>query len=187
MIHNYENNKDPLKEVNILFALRWSIRAWTTLVSSTSIYNCFRKSTLVSSPINLPTPIVPPDMGDLYRQVQRVGHIQDIMAISNFLNPEEEDVAEDTVKDPEAVLQQVLDDHLGLDGAQDDEDSESESLRPVHTVAAAKTALQLLIEFTEQQEGLETHLLRSLERLERDIQVIEASRQTQSEITHFFR
>jgi hypothetical protein len=44
----------------------------------------------VSSPISLPTPIIPSGIADLYWRVTEVGNIHDAMAISNFLNPTDE-------------------------------------------------------------------------------------------------
>jgi len=51
------------------------------------IYNCFRKLTLILVPISLPIPILPTGISELYNQVVYAGGIQDVMAISNFLNP----------------------------------------------------------------------------------------------------
>ena len=101
--------------MSIYLAIRWTLRSWNHYLSATTIYNCFRKSTLLTTPIILSTPAPSLDTAELYQQVIQAGNIQDSMAISNFLNPEEEelDVLE-TGQDGEDILQEVLDEHLCL-------------------------------------------------------------------------
>jgi hypothetical protein len=97
--------------MNLHLAIRWLLRSWNNEVASTTIYNCFRKSTLVSLPISLPTPILSPGLEELYDKVTKARNIQDAMAISSFLNPiEEEEVKDKEDRDAmgeEEVLQEV--------------------------------------------------------------------------------
>lgn len=96
------------------------------------------------------------------------------MAISNFLNPVgEEDGEEDghTVADDE-VLQDVIQEHLGIQSTQNEEEEEEQPAGPVHSALDAKQALQILIEFIECQDSLSTEDLRALERLEPKIDQI---------------
>ncbi|OAF62148.1 hypothetical protein VC83_01438 [Pseudogymnoascus destructans] len=88
------------------------------------------------------------------------------MAISNFLNPsdEERDIQDGTPSEDE-ILQEVIDEHLGLQQTQDDDEEELQE-RSLHSVKSARQALQVLIEFTEEQEALQSDYLRGLERLE---------------------
>src|ERR1700712_4813238 len=76
--------------MNVHLALRWVFRSWYTNVSSTTIYNCFRKSTLVTAPITLPTPIQPVDLTQLYQQASSAADIHDAMSLGEFLAPPEE-------------------------------------------------------------------------------------------------
>jgi hypothetical protein len=87
---------------------------------------------------------------ELYKQVIDAGNIQDAIAISNFLNPieEEEEVEDGHTVGEEEVLQEVIQEHLGLQSTQDDEDDE-QIAQPVYLARDAKQALQILIEFTE--------------------------------------
>ncbi|OAF60066.1 hypothetical protein VC83_02839 [Pseudogymnoascus destructans] len=64
------------------------------------------------------------------------------MAIFNFLNPsnEEEDIQDGTLSEDEA-LQEVIDEHLGLQQTQDD-DEELQLERSLHSVKSARQALQ---------------------------------------------
>ena len=128
--------------MNLHLAIRWILRSWNNEVTNTTVYNCFRKSALVSSPISLPTPIIPPGVVELYDKVIKAGNIQDAMAISSFLNPIEEEEAkeeedEHTVRDDE-VLQEILQEHLGLQPTQNDEEDDEQIIGPVYSVLDAK-------------------------------------------------
>ncbi|ELR04579.1 hypothetical protein GMDG_06863 [Pseudogymnoascus destructans 20631-21] len=68
------------------------------------------------------------------------------MAISNFLNPEEEVEVE---KEDEA-----------------DDDEEEQPEEPVYSIQEARKAMQVLIKFTEGSAELHTAHLRAIERLE---------------------
>jgi hypothetical protein len=93
MLSAYENFSNPLDSMTIHLALRWLIRSWHHDVTNCTIYNCFRKSTLLVRPITLPIEAVPP-LDDLYSAVQQAGQIRDAMALSNFLNPADEAITE---------------------------------------------------------------------------------------------
>jgi DNA integrity scanning protein DisA with diadenylate cyclase activity len=100
--------------MNIRLAIRWMLRSRNNYISNMTIYNCFRKSTLVISPISLPVSIGSPDISTLYEEVQSVGNIRDAMAISSFLNPiEEQEETETEELSPDEVLQDVINEHLG--------------------------------------------------------------------------
>ena len=87
MLDCYNTNHNPKDTMNLYLAIRWIVRSWNYHLQSSTIYNCFRKSTFLEVPIALPTPIIPSDTEQLYEQVLKAGNIQDSMAISNFLNP----------------------------------------------------------------------------------------------------
>jgi hypothetical protein len=161
--------------MNLHLAIRWIIRSWNNKVTNSTIYNCFRKSTLVSSPISLSTPIIPLGIADLYRRVTEAGNIHDAMAISNLLNPTDETEGEDGDKDTvggEEILQEVIQEHLGVPCTQDDNEDE-QLAQPVYTASNALKAAQVLIRYTGSQESLSTEYLRVLERLEAGIEGIQ--------------
>jgi len=87
MIQRYENDQDPLKEINLLYTVRWLRKAWFTEVQPTTIYRCFRKAKIQpqSEPLLLPGD-PEPDLTSLYDSVQRAGHIRSAMSLENFLN-----------------------------------------------------------------------------------------------------
>ncbi|CZT09390.1 uncharacterized protein RCO7_07399 [Rhynchosporium graminicola] len=97
-------------------ALRWVFRSWFTNVSDTTIYNCFRKSTLVAAPIALPISPQLADLAQLYQQASTVADIRDAMSLSNFLNPPEEAITDaidiENEQTDDALLQEIMEDHL---------------------------------------------------------------------------
>lgn len=153
----------------------------------TTIYNCFRKSTLIIISITLPTPLNPPDITSLYERVTTAGNIQDSIALSSFLNPTDEaGLEEDEEKelDQEEMFRDVLSHHIGLGLAQGDDDEDDDddihTEGPRHSIQAARKAVQLLIEFTESRDDMQTAHMRAIERLEQELEAIDQNRRTQS-------
>lgn len=192
ILDKIDNNEDFIKTMSLHLAIRWMLRSWNNEVTNTTIYNCFRKSTLISIPISLPTPIIPPDFESLYKQVSEAADIQDPMAISRFLNPEDEDYGEEkeghTVGEDE-LLQEVLNEYTELSEIQNDDPEEEElpqASEPVYTVSETKQALKVLIGFIEAQDTLSTKDLRLLERLESQIETIQTNSLNQSVLDRWF-
>jgi hypothetical protein len=176
---------DPQSTVNIRLAIRWILRSWNNEVTNTTIYNCFRKSTLISQPITLPTPILPTGLSQLFNEVVSVGNIRDSMAIENFLSLIEETEEEDTILDRDEVLQEVIAEHLG---AKQDEEEEGDLVeQPLRTAKEAQAALKVLIEYTESQDSLSTAYLRSLERLETEIGSLQEQSKVQSSLDRWIK
>jgi DDE superfamily endonuclease/Tc5 transposase DNA-binding domain len=188
ILQSFETDINPHLSMNLHLAVRWILRSWNNEITNTTIYNCFRKSTLVLSPISLPTPIIPSGVTELYRQVMEVGNIRDAMTISNFLNPvdEAEEEEEPTIMEEE-VLQEVLQEHLGFESIQYEDEEEEQPVKPVYSVSDALQALHLLIEFTEGQESLSTAYLRALERLESVIEGIQQGSLVQNTLDSWLR
>lgn len=157
MLREWEEQRDPLSTVNLLLAVRWVVVAWTMNVSNTTIYNCFRKSTLLSCPIQLPAPLIPSDIQTLFRDVQTVGRIQDAMQLSNFLNPEDESIEDDPLgdSDPDTFLQNLLDDHLQQkEPSVEEEEGESEPvIRHMPSAQEALRCVQVFRDFLEGQDA----------------------------------
>jgi hypothetical protein len=111
ILQSFDVKTNPQLSMTLHLAIRWLLRSWNNEVTNTTIYNCFQKSTLLSSPISLPTPIIPLGITELYQRVTEAGHIHDAMAISNFLNPADEAYNEEedgnTVGE-EDILQEIL-------------------------------------------------------------------------------
>ena len=73
----------------------------------------------------------------------------------------------------EEILQEVLQEHLGLQSTQDDEEDDEQLAQPVYSASDASQALHVLIGYTEGQESLSTDYLRVLERIESVIEGIQ--------------
>jgi hypothetical protein len=181
MLECFENDCDPFKSMNIHLALRWLIRSWNQDVTNTTIFNCFRKSSILLRPQQLPTHPIPV-VTDLYNRVQQAGQIHDAMDISNFLNPAEESIQDiDERLDEDETLQEVMAQYLQTPEAQDDDSSDE---LPVPTTQAALKAIQVLIEYSESinssSEAATTEFLRSLERKQRQLEAKQANDAIQS-------
>ncbi|ELR02653.1 hypothetical protein GMDG_08831, partial [Pseudogymnoascus destructans 20631-21] len=120
-------------------------------------------------------PIMPHGVTELYQKVMEAGNIQDVMSVANFLNPvDEDDNGEDEQNVGEdEVLQEVLQEHLGLPTTQSDEEDDDQLPQPMYSMADAKQALHILIGFAESQESLSSDYLRTLEWLESAIEGIQ--------------
>jgi len=120
-------------------------------------------------------------MTELYQQVARAGNIHDFMNISNFLNPFEESGIEDNLEtDLEGVLQEVISEHLGVEQADEDDEDEEQAPKPVYSIQAARSALKLLIDFSEGRDDIQTAHLRAIERLELELEALDVNTRVQA-------
>ena len=106
------------------------------------------------------------------------------MDLSNFLNPmEEQEVGEKDTQTEEQILQEVIDEHieetLGFSTTDQDDDNENQPERPVYTMQDARQAIQVLIDFTEGRDDLDTAHLRAMERIEQELERITISSRRQ--------
>lgn len=184
MLDAYEYGRNPLATVTVLHAIKWALKAWNFDVSSTTIYNCFRKSTIFQSPISLPAP-PPPDLSTIYHQVERAGQIRDLMSLENFLNPVEEQ-EEDLLEEGDP-LEQLLESHIHTGDVEDVEDVEEPPPPPIPTPSEALQSLQLVLRFKECQEDSKVEEIRLLNRLERDIQTAIETKRKQVTLDSWFR
>jgi hypothetical protein len=172
MLSHYERNLDPLQSVTILDCIRWLVRAWHHDVQSSTILACFYKSILVQDPIQLP--IEAPDLRPLYMQVQQSGRISDCMDISFFLNPAEESLEISNSSNEissDILLEQLIAEASGnADIYPNDLDDVSGEPARLPKPQDALDAVRLLISYMEGQDTAKTPILRSLERLERNIE-----------------
>ena len=125
--------------------------------------NCFRKSTILSTTdqLRLPMDPAPPDLGGLYQQVTTAGNIRDSMAVSNFLNPEEEGQELEAPMDANQILEDILATQKELQ--EDEDDNQQQPERQLPSITDAQRSLSTLIDFLEGQESVKPGLLRDLE------------------------
>ncbi|OBT81459.1 hypothetical protein VE02_09925 [Pseudogymnoascus sp. 03VT05] len=93
------------------------------------------------------------------------------MAITSFLNliEEQEDMEAEEELSPDEVLQEVINEHLGVQQADDEDDDNRADSRPQYTIQEAIKALQVVIEFREGCDNMKTAHLRAIERLEQEL------------------
>lgn len=127
MLDCFNTNHNLMDAMNIYLEIGWILRSWNHYVSNTTTNNCFRKSTLLTTPISLSTVVTPPDLLQLYEQAVKAKNIQDFMAISKFLHPNGESLdIEDCGQKmgQEDVSNEVLDKHVGIQLNQDDDEED---------------------------------------------------------------
>ena len=191
ILSELELDYNPLVTMNLHLTIRWTLQSWYNSVETSTIQNCFRKSTLsnhVKNIPNLPTNI--PDLTELFNSVQKATRISDAMTISNFLNPVEEIVDDSDLedKDVEIVLQTMIQDHLDelQPENQDDNSIDDSVVRPIITLTDAQQALYTLIDYTEGCDNIKSTFLRSLEGLQQEFETISIASLQQTTLDRFF-
>ena len=172
--------KNPVKEIDLLHAVRWSAAAWDE-VSQRTIERCWIKSTLIGpyqGPKNRPDSwvesILPPggvvhqehvDVVDeslqLVERLQDMGVVKEAMNINRFLNFEEEQVV-DTDED---LIDRIASEYGYNQPEAVDDDVVEEIAQISHPEAS--DALQKLRLYEEQQEVAEASIVKIFMRYER--------------------
>jgi hypothetical protein len=180
MLSCYERNEAPLDNMNVYLAIKWSLRSWNLDISSITISNCFHKSTILHRPLSLPTPTDSIDVSHLYEEVKRVGSIQDAMALSNFLNPEEETTKEDS-SSMDDDLNEIIACQLGV-GQEEDAEESIGPVKPIIQLSEAHTAMRLVLEYVEGHEAILTEHLRAMQRVELTMAELEQEGKVQTSL-----
>lgn len=170
MIQQFEQDLNPISTMNVYLSIIWATTAWNNDVTSTTIYNCFRKSSILQSdPITLP--VSAPDLMPLYTHVQSVGHIQDAMDLRRFLQPQEEelDICDNNQEDDDS-LESIIEQHLGPQNHDDNEDDDPPPQKVMISPSQALEALQIVLEYHFHAERTSHSEIRVLQRLERGLQ-----------------
>ncbi|KAF2177251.1 DDE-domain-containing protein [Zopfia rhizophila CBS 207.26] len=177
-IEQYDNGKDPIQLVTLYHTLRWCMRAWIYEVTPSSIYNCFRKSTVVravgeGSIVREPAE----DLTNLLIAAQMAGNVQaqDARDTDDFVHPADEDFE----VEEEASPQDIVDHHTGQTG-QEVAPEEDDTVEPPPSVQQALEAIQLLLRYKEHQESVGREELHNLMRMERDLSLTAVKHQKQS-------
>ena len=170
MVEHSLQDKDPIKQMHVLWAIRWSIAAWGEVTPQT-IENCFIKSTLFGSRIGpRPRPrdyIDPPiidEVQQLAEQLHMAGRIRAVTNIQDFIELPGEEV-EDS---PEDLIESIAELSAGPD--RDAETDEEVVDQPQIKLDEALAALQKLRLYEEQQSDSERDVITTLSRHERRIQ-----------------
>lgn len=165
IIESYECQQDPILLVTLYDAIRWILRVWRYNVSNTTIYSCFRKSQVIQPQITLPTEPAP-DLTSLYHKAQQAGHIREMMSLSNFMNPPEEDT--EPAEESES-LESIISQHVDqLDPQTNDEsDDDGPAAPPPPSLKAAIDGIRTVLNYQERSQETCLEDIKYLEQLER--------------------
>ena len=162
IIESYEHQQDPVISITLYDAIRWVLRIWRYNISNTTIYSCFRKSQVIQPQISLPTEPVP-DLTKLYQEAQQAGHIRDVMSLSNFINPPEEDT--EPAEEPES-LESIISQHV-YPQTDDESDDDGPAAPPSPSLKAAIDALRTVIQYQEHSQETCFEEIKMLKQLEK--------------------
>src|SRR5204863_3593496 len=164
-------DKNPVKEMNMLWACRWIVSAWNEVQPST-IDHCWCKSTLLGpyqGAQRRPTDYhdivddIVHDIQQLGEQLQQAGRIQALMNINNFIDP----IEEATEDELENIVEHVAAQFGPEKDAESDEEEAVEQLKM--KISEALTALQQLRLYKEQQDEGNSGFLILLNKHEQEI------------------
>jgi hypothetical protein len=155
MASSFDSGRNPVKEMNVLRAIRWGIEAWETIVTPATIQNCWGRSQCINwgaRPITPDlwsdsTPILQALREDI-ESLEQQGRIQNAMNIRRFVNPDDEK-SQDTGVD--SIVEDII-----IERTRTDEDIIEDSTpieAPIITHSEALQALQILQLYEEQQSN----------------------------------
>ena len=179
-------DEDPIKQMYVLWAIRWSAEAWKEFTPQT-IENCFIKSTLFGSRIGpRPRPqdyLDPPvinEMQQMAEQLLTAGRIHAVINIREFIELLGEEV-EDSSED---LIEHVVELYAGPD--RDAETDEEAVKQPQIKLNEVLVALQRLRLYKEQQSDFDIDVITTLLRHERRLQGRRPQNTKQQSIAIYF-
>lgn len=183
ILDEIELQHQPLRSMNVLKAIRWTIQAWHAVTAET-IQNCWYHSGLLqrSQPIMGATDEVHAVTATIQASIntlQQQQRISEAMTIESFLNPVEE-VVQDSAEDIAEAIAQYF------DPPEPEPESEEEEILPKVSHQEAIQALQQLRLFEMQQEDGHHETISFLDRFETCIRQRQASTFRQTTINSFF-
>lgn len=121
MVNILDRGLDPQKKMSLNYTLHWITQAWRNKVLNETIQNCFDKSTITGRTSQIEGQPEVLQLGDLYQRLtsKLSGGALEIMPLDNFLNPSDENNA-----DEPNLSDIILDITASGDGDGDDEDEE---------------------------------------------------------------
>ncbi|KAI1004262.1 hypothetical protein K3495_g3948 [Podosphaera aphanis] len=185
MIETFEKGDDPLKEMDVLKAMRWGFVSWHFDVTKSTIQKCWIKSgllrpvhgTVVSTvtEASIATQCTEAELASLAERVASQRGIQNISLINNFATPTSEEVFDDINTSEELYLEEIAElfDSSGADLKKVDLDE---------AIAATK----LLLKWQEQSGDGDGAKHLSYTRDLRQLQIRQENSRKQRTITSFF-
>jgi hypothetical protein len=180
-----ECERNPMKTMNLLRCVRWSISAWRIDMQPETIANCFRKAQIQSSDTTpLEHSIIQDSLSEnivagIAQDIQAFDTIHAAMDIQNFINPPEEQVFDEHSDIFEHIAQQ-FDTEVEVDTEENVEVVEQV------TEKEALESLSRLRLFSDQSGPLDSTMERSLERWEKELQAKKTAAKTQQSLHSYF-
>jgi hypothetical protein len=178
MIQKYEGSLNPINTMTLNYAFHWILQIWKHDITNTTIYNCFRKSSVIQPHLPCLPSEPQPDLSALYQQAQQSSRIQDFMKLQNFLNPAGENQMETDQTDIDSIIASYTTIPTSIDEASSDEDGYS-SPPPPPSINQAIEALETVLRYEEYSEESRKEEIRMLESLERRLKTLSISQRKQ--------
>ena len=90
MLAEYDANRDPVKTMDVLKALRWGVRAWDFDMTSETIRKCFRKALVDRKEvIGQSDAAAAADISSSLARLNTQGLVSEPVDINDFLYPED--------------------------------------------------------------------------------------------------
>lgn len=179
MIQRYEEFLDPINTMTLYHAVHWILQVWKHDITNTTIYNCFRKSSVIQPHLPCLPSEPQPDLSALYQHVQQSSRSQDFMKLENFLNPAEEDQFDTNSADIDGIIASYTTVPAPADEAGSDEDEYSIPLPPPPSLTQTLDAIQTVLRYEEYSEESRREDIQTLECLERRLKTLSISQRKQ--------
>jgi hypothetical protein len=162
MVNLLDRNIDPRKKMSLNYTLHWITQAWRNNVLDHTIQHCFNKSTVTGRADQIEGSPEALQLGDLYQSLtdRLTEDAQEVMPLDDFLNPSDENVAD------EPDLSDIILDLSG-GGDSDDQDDEYISGPPPDLPSGATVinSMQDALLWAQHQEGTTEENIRQIEGL----------------------
>ncbi|KAM9923609.1 hypothetical protein OXX59_005062 [Metschnikowia pulcherrima] len=170
MVDEYDEGRSPLRSMNVLKAVRWSIQAWGN-ISPETIINCWRDVNLSILPAARPKePSPAAAIANLVLQLAAQGRLQPVVAIERFINPDEEELVEKpNISLIERLAAQYADQGRAREKHTCESDEDYEDL-PLIRNKDAIGLIDSLVTYEEQQEDGSHSVIRVLNQLRERVQ-----------------
>ncbi len=197
MLTELENERDPLKTMNVLKAARFSIAAWNNSVKARTYANCFRKSG-ISGPVYGPHPLPKEkrhkqqsDLDDetdaaalarlrtMIRDIVSRRQIHQAVNVEDFVDPVSEQV-DDSDEDLVEMISQQFD-----PDREAETDEECQNIPRVSTIKAME-AVHILQTYEEQAEKGTKAYLKTFNSYEKELNIRRVANMSQPSIQCFF-
>lgn len=180
MMAEFDRGFNPMSTMTVLQALRWAIPAWNVDLKSETIQHCFKRALLMEDAAEMKDQELLNELQQGLQKLQLANNIQEAMDINQFLNPQDEQINDNSADIDDIILSQ-----FAATEPESDDDENWEPL-PQITAADALESLYKLCLFEEQQVDADRCLIQHLIRHERVLSKKKVEKQQQCDIRQYF-